>query len=115
MVKYKKIIFLMIVVLIILVCGIIFFQREKRKDEEELIIERGDGKVERIVGSAEVDEKFIDKNTGEIKKKEMERYIESEIDITKNAIKNFEDDESRMERYENRLIRLNELMEKMKK
>jgi ABC-type Na+ efflux pump permease subunit len=114
MVKYKKIIFLMIIVLIILVCGIIFFQREKRKEKEELIIERGDGKVERIVGSAEIDERFIDKSTGEIKKEEMVRYIESEIDITMNAIKNSGDDESRRKRYENRLKRLNELREKMR-
>ena len=46
------------------------FHNKSEKNSEELVVERGE-KVERIEGSKDFDERFIDKATGEVDKEKV--------------------------------------------
>ncbi|MGC9044036.1 MAG: hypothetical protein ACP5KG_09290 [Myxococcota bacterium] len=103
---------MIIVFALILTIGILYFVRDS-KSGEGLQIEKGDGRFEVIEGSDGFDEKFYSKKGDEIDKEKAIRYINSDIEITRRAIENFKNDKERQKRYQNRLIRLNELKEKL--
>ncbi len=114
--RKNKIVFIVlsfILVLLIVVVGVNYYMN-KVEEKEDLIREGNEGKVERIEGAMDLDESYVDKMSGEIKVDEMRGYIRSEIEITKRAIENYKDNPEQLKRYQNRLNRLNEILEKMK-
>jgi len=109
----KKLIFGSVVILIIIVIVSVFlFIKKSEKKSEELVVERGE-KVERIEGSKDFDERFIDKATGKIDKEKAIKYIDSEIEITKRALESYKSDRVKFEKYHNRLIQLEKIRENL--
>ena len=69
--------------------------------------------MERIEGSKDFDERFIDRAKGEIDKARAIKYIESEIEITKRALESHNSDRVKFEKYQNRLIQLEKIRENL--
>jgi len=109
----KKLIFGSVVILIIIgIVSVFLFIKKSEKNSEELVVERGE-KVERIEGSKDFDERFIDRAKGEIDKVKAIKYIDSEIEITKRALENYKSDRAKFEKYQNRLIQLEKIRENL--
>ena len=107
----KKLIFGLVIILIVIVILSVFLcVKWSKRDSEELVVERGE-KVERIEGSKDFDERFIDKATGEIDKEKAIKYIDSEIEITKRALESYKSDRAKLEKYQNRIIQLEKMRE----
>jgi len=107
----KKLIIGSVVILIIIVILSVFLLIKKsEKNSEELVVERGE-KVERIEGSKDFDERFIDRATGKIDKEKAIKYIDSEIEITKRALDSYKSDRAKLEKYQNRIIQLEKMRE----
>jgi len=110
----RKNFLLIISVAILLVLVISFFLFKNKSNRDEFVIEKESGEKIKVEGASELDERFVDKVTGNIKSEEMARYIESEIEITKRAIENYKNEPEKIKRYQNRLNRLQEVSEKIK-
>jgi len=68
--KINLIIGSVVILIIIVILSVFLFIKKGEKKSEELVFERGE-KVERIEGSKDFDERFIDKATGEIEKEKV--------------------------------------------
>ena len=110
--KKKLIIGSVVILIIIVILSVFLFMKKSEKKSEELVVERGE-RVERIEGSKDFDERFIDKTTGEIEKEKAIKYIDSEIEITKRALESYKSDRTRLEKYQNRLIQLEKIKENL--
>jgi len=110
--KKKLIIGLVIILIIIVILSVFLFIKKSEKNSEEIFVERGE-KVERIEGSKDFDERFVDKATGEVDKVKAIRYIDSEIEITKRAIESYKSDRGKFEKYQNRIIQLEKIKENL--
>jgi len=110
--KKKLIIGSVVILIIIVIVSVFLFIKKSEKNSEELFVERGE-KVERIEGSKDFDERFIDKATGEIDKEKAIKYIDSEIEITKRATESYKSDRVKFEKYQNRLIQLEKIRENL--
>jgi len=110
--KKKLIIGSVVILIIIVILSVFLFIKQSEKKSEELVVERGE-KVERIEGSKDFDERFIDRATGEIEKEKAIKYIDSEIEITKKALENYKSDKAKFEKYQNRLIQLEKMRENL--
>jgi len=110
--KKKLIIGSVVILIIIVILSVFLFIKKSEKNSDELVVERGE-KVERIEGSKDFDERFIDKTTGEIEKEKAIKYIDSEIEITKRALESYKSDRTRLEKYQNRLIQLEKIKENL--
>jgi hypothetical protein len=75
--------------------------------------------MERIDGSKDFDERFIDKARGEInKEKVMKEGFKilnpySDIEITKRALESYKSDKGKLEEYQNGLIQLGKIRESL--
>jgi len=65
----KKVIIFSVVILIVILSVFLFIKKSEEKSEK-LVVERGE-KVERIEGSKDFDERFIDRARGEIDKEKV--------------------------------------------
>jgi uncharacterized protein YpmB len=65
--KRNLIIGSVVILIVIVILSVFLFMKKSEKKSEELVVERGE-RVERIEGSKDFDERFIDKATGEIEK-----------------------------------------------
>jgi uncharacterized membrane protein len=110
--KKKFIIGSVVIVIVIVILSIFLFIKKSEKKSEELVVERGE-KVERIEGSKDFDERFIDRAKGEIDKVRAIKYIDSEIEITKRAIESYKSDREKFDKYQNRLIQLEKIRENL--
>jgi hypothetical protein len=110
--KRNLIIGSVVIVIVIVIVSVFLFIKQSEKKSEELVVERGE-KVERIEGSKDFDERFIDKATGEIDKEKAIKYIDSEIEKTKRALESYKSDRTRLEKYQNRLIQLEKIRENL--
>jgi len=110
--KKKLIIGSVVIVMIIVILSVFLLIKKSEKNSEELFVERGE-KVERIEGSKDFDERFLDKARGEIDKEKAIRYIDSEIEITKRAIESYKSDRGKFEKYQNRIIQLEKIKENL--
>jgi len=110
----RKNLILVISVAIALIIVISFFIFKNKSNRDEFVMEKENGEKVKIEGTSDLDERFVDKVTGNIKSEEMARYIESEIEITKRAIENYKNEPEKIKRYQNRLNRLQEVSEKIK-
>jgi len=110
--KINLIIGSVVILIIIVILSVFLFIKKGEKKSEELVVERGE-KVERIEGSKDFDERFIDKERGEIDKEKAIKYIDSEIEITKRAIESYKSDKVKFEKYQNRLIQLEKVRENL--
>ena len=110
--KKKLIIGSFVILIVIVILSVFLFIKKSKKKSEELVVERGE-KVERIEGSKDFDERFIDRAKGEIDKERAIKYIESEIEITKRALESFKSDRAKFEKYQNRLIQLEKIKENL--
>jgi hypothetical protein len=110
--KKKLIIGSVVILIIIVILSVFLFIKKSEKKSEELLVERG-GKVERIEGSKDFDERFIDRAKGEIDKARAIKYIESEIEITKRALESYKSDREKFDKYQNRLIQLEKIRENL--
>jgi len=108
--KINLIIGSVVILIVIVLVSISLFIKKSEKNSEELVVERGE-KVERIEGSKDFDERFIDKATGEIDKEKAIKYIDSEIEITKRALDSYKSDRANLEKYQNRIIQLEKMRE----
>jgi len=109
----KKLTVVSVVILIfVFALSVFLFINKSEKNSEELVVERGE-RVERIEGSKDFDERFIDKATGGIDKEKAIKYIDSEIEITKKALENYKSDRAKFEKYQNRLIQLEKMRENL--
>jgi len=109
----KKLIFGSVVILIIIfILSVFLLVKRSKRDSEELVVEKGE-KVERIEGSKDFDERFLDRATGEIDKEKAIKYIDSEIEITKRAIESYKSDREKFDKYQNRLIQLEKIRENL--
>jgi hypothetical protein len=108
--KRKFIIGSVVILIIIVILSVFLLIKKSEKNSEELVVERGEG-VERIEGSKDFDERFLDKTTGEIDKEKAIKYIDSEIEITKRALESYKSDRAKFEKYQNRLIQLEKIRE----
>jgi len=68
--KINLIIGSVVILIIIVILSVFLFIKKGEKKSEELVFERGE-KVERIEGSKDFDERFIDKATGEVDKEKV--------------------------------------------
>ena len=68
--KINLIIGSVVILIVIVLVSIPLFIKKSEKKSEELVVERGE-KVERIEGSKDFDERFIDKATGEVDKEKV--------------------------------------------
>jgi len=68
--KRKLIIGSVVVLIIIVILSVFLFIKKSEKNSEELFVERGE-KVERIEGSKDFDERFIDRATWKIDKEKV--------------------------------------------
>jgi len=109
----RKNLILMLSLTIVLVLVVSFFLSKSKSYCDEFVMEKESGEKVKIEGTSDLDERFVEKVTGNIKREEMARYIESEIEITKKAIENYKNKPEKIKRYQNRLKRLNELKEKI--
>jgi hypothetical protein len=110
--KRNLIIGSVVILIIIVIVSVFLFIKESEKKSEELVVERG-GKVERIEGSKDFDERFIDRAKGEIDEEKVIKYIESEIEITKRALESYKSDREKFYKYQNRLIQLEKIRENL--
>jgi len=110
--KKKLIIGSVVILIVIVILSVFLFIMKRDKNSEELVVERGEN-VERIEGSKDFDERFIDKATGEIDKEKAIKYIDSEIEITKRALESYKSDRAKLEKYQNRLIQLEKIRENL--
>jgi len=110
--KKKLIIGSVVILIIIVIVSVFLFIKKSEKNSEELVVERGE-KVERIEGSKDFDERFIDRAKGEIDKERAIKYIESEIEITKRAMESYKSEKEKYEKYQNRLIQLEKIRENL--
>jgi len=110
--KRNLIIGSVVILIIIVILSVFLFVNKSEKKSEELVVERGE-KVERIEGSKDFDERFIDRARGKIDKERAIKYIESEIEITKRAIESYKSDRGKFEKYQNRLIQLEKIRENL--
>jgi len=110
--KRNLIIGSVVILIVIVLVSISLFIKKSEKESEELVVERGEG-VERIEGSKDFDERFIDRAKGEIDKVRAIKYIDSEIEITKRAIESYKSDRVKFEKYQNRLIQLEKVRENL--
>jgi len=110
--KKKFIIGSVVILIFVFALSVFLFVKWSKRDSEELVVERGE-KVERIEGSKDFDERFIDKAKGEIDKEKAIRYIDSEIEITKRALESYKSDKEKLEKYQNRLIQLEKIRENL--
>ena len=110
--KKKLIVVSVVILIIIVILSVFLFIKKSEKNSEELVVERGE-KVERIEGSKDFDERFIDKATGGIDKEKAIKYIDSEIEITKRAIESYKSDREKFDKYQNRLIQLEKIRENL--
>jgi len=108
----KLIIGLVVILIVIVILSVFLFIKKSEKNSDELVVERGE-KVERIEGSKDFDERFIDKATGDIEKEKAIKYIDSEIEITKRALESYKSDRVKFETYQNRLIQLEKIRENL--
>jgi len=108
--KKKLIIGSVVILIVIVILSVFLYIKKSEKNSEELVVERGE-KVERIEGSKDFDEKFIDKAKGEIDKEKAIKYIDSEIEITKRALDSYKSDRAKLEKYQNRIIQLEKMRE----
>jgi len=110
--KKKLTVFSVVILIVIVILSVFLFIKKSKKKSEELVVERGE-KVERIEGSKDFDERFIDKERGEIDKEKAIKYIDSEIEITKRALESHNSDRVKFEKYQNRLIQLEKIRENL--
>jgi hypothetical protein len=110
--KRNLIIGSVVILIFVFALSVFLFIKKSEKESEELVVERGE-KVERIEGSKDFDERFIDRVKGEIDKERAIKYIESEIEITKRAIESYKSDRVKFETYQNRLIQLEKIRENL--
>jgi len=110
--KKKWIIHSVVILIVIVILSVFLLIKKSEKNSEELVVERG-GKVERIEGSKDFDERFIDKARGEIDKEKVIKYIDSEIEITKKALERYKSDRAKFEKYQNRHILLEKIKENL--
>jgi len=110
--KKKLIIGSVVILIVIVILSVFLYIKKSEKNSEELVVERGE-KVERIEGSKDFDEKFIDKAKGEIDKEKAIKYIDSEIEITKRALDSYKSDREKFDKYQNRLIQLEKIRENL--
>ena len=108
--KRNLIIGSVVILIVIVILSVFLFMKKSEKKSEELVVERGE-KVERIEGSKDFDERFVDRATGEIEKEKAIKYIDSEIEITKRALESYKSDRAKFEKYQNRLIQLEKIRE----
>jgi len=110
--KKKLTVVSVVILIVIVILSVFLLIKKSEKNSEELVVERGE-KVERIEGSKDFDERFIDKARGEIDKARAIKYIDSEIEITKRAIESYRSDRVKFEKYQNRLIQLEKMRENL--
>ena len=110
--KKKLIIGSVVILIFVFALSVFLLIKKSEKNSEELVVERGE-KGERIEGSKDFDERFIDKATGEVDKVKAIKYIDSEIEITKKALENYKSDRAKFEKYQNRLIQLEKMRENL--
>jgi len=65
--KRNLIIGSVVILIVIVILSVFLFIKKSEKNSEELVVEKGE-KVERIEGSKDFDERFIDKAKREIEK-----------------------------------------------
>jgi hypothetical protein len=110
--KKKLIVVSVVILIIIFILSVFLFIMKRDKNSEELVFERGE-KVERIEGSKDFDERFLDRATGEMDKEKAIKYIDSEIEITKKALERYKSDRAKFEKYQNRHILLEKIKENL--
>ncbi len=110
----RKNLILVTSVAIALIIVVSFFIFKGKSSRDEFVIEKENGEKVKIEGTSDLDERFVDKVTGNIKSEEMARYIESEIEITKRAIENYKNEPEKIKKYQNRLLRFKELKNKIR-
>jgi len=110
--KKKLTVVSVVILIVIVILSVFLFMKKSEKKSEELVVERG-GKVERIEGSKDFDERFIDRAKGEIDEEKVIKYIESEIEITKRALESYKSDREKFYKYQNRLIQLEKVRENL--
>jgi len=110
--KKKWIIGSFVILIFVFALSVFLFIKKSEKKSEELVVEWGE-KVERIEGSKDFDERFVDRAKGEIDKERALKYIESEIEITKRALESYKSDKVKFEKYQNRLIQLEKIRENL--
>jgi len=110
----RKNFLLILLVAVAFVLIVLFFLSKSESNRDEFVMEKENGEKVKIEGTSDLDERFVDKVTGNIKKEEVVRYIESEIEITKRAIENYKNDPEKIKKYQNKLKRLEELRERIR-